>query len=59
MYKRQLIWKREFVTVISKTSIPGGFGDLHNISCTMLASKVYESYVLNWVSKEVKLEGNQ
>ena len=40
------IWKHESVTVIPKTSHPNDFGDLRNISCTMLASKIYESYVL-------------
>ena len=33
-----IIWKTEFVTVIPKTSILQTFGDLRNISCTMLAS---------------------
>ena len=53
------IWKHEFVTVIPKTSIPEGFGDLRNISCTMLASKVYKSYVLGWAMDEVKPKANQ
>ena len=53
------IWKKEFVTVIPKTSFPAGFSDLRNISCTMLASKIFESYVLNWASSEVKLKKNQ
>ena len=54
-----VIWKKEFVTVIPKTSIPRSFADLRNISCTMLASKVHESYVLGWASAEVKLKSNQ
>ena len=33
--------------------------DLRNISCVMLPSKIYESYVLNWVQTEVKLKANQ
>ena len=45
------IWKHESVTVIPKTSHPSDFGDLRNISCTMLASKVYESYVLGWAAR--------
>ena len=40
-----LIWKQEFVTVIPKCRNPGGMGDLRNISCTMLPSKIYESFV--------------
>ena len=42
-----LIWKQEFVTVIPKGRTPAGLGDLSNISCTMPASKIYESFVLN------------
>ena len=33
--------------------------DLRNISCTMLPSKIYESYILNWIQTEVKLKDNQ
>ena len=42
------VWKNEFVTVIPKCSMPTDVGQLRNISFTMLASKVYESYVLSW-----------
>ena len=42
-----LIWKQEFVTVIPKKTLPTEIDDLRNISCTMLPSKIYESYVLN------------
>ena len=52
-------WKKEFVTVIPKKSIPEGLGDLRNISCTLLASKMYESYVLDWLKSEVKMRSNQ
>ena len=34
-------------------------GDLRNISCTMLPSKIYESYILNWLQEEVSVKGNQ
>ena len=34
-------------------------GDLRNISCTMLPSKIYESFVLNWLSTEVHCKNNQ
>ena len=54
-----LIWKREFVTVIPKCRTPSSLGDLRNISCTMLPSKIYESYVLNWLSEEVTCKENQ
>ena len=53
------IWKLESVTVIPKVGHPSAFTDLRNISCTMLASKVYESYVLGWASEEVSLKPNQ
>ena len=54
-----LLWKKEHVTVIPKTSFPGLFADLRNISCTLLTSKIYESFVLNWASAQVKLKPNQ
>ena len=53
------VWKQEFVTVIPKCRSPASLGDLRNISCTMLPSKIYESYVLNWLSTEVQCKDNQ
>ena len=53
------LWKEEFVTIIPKTRTPSEIGHLRNISCTMLASKVYESYVLEWALAQVKLKSNQ
>ena len=53
------IWKKGSVTIIPKTRTPTEVGQLRNISCTMLASKVYESFVLCWALKEVKLKSNQ
>ena len=53
------IWKEEFVTIIPKTRTPTDISQLRNISCTMLASKVYESYVLTWALEQVKLKDNQ
>ena len=52
-------WKREFVTVIPKKQNPEAIGDLRNISCTLLASKVFESFVLDKLKTEVKLRPNQ
>ena len=52
-------WKREYVTVIPKNSSPQSLSDLRNISCTLLASKMYESYVLDWLKQEVHLRSNQ
>ena len=54
-----LCWKVEYVTVIPKTSNPSDLSGLRNISCTLLASKIYESYVLNWAALEVKVKSNQ
>ena len=48
-------WKKEFVTVIPKGKTPSNLNDLRNISCTLLASKMYESYILDWLKGEVKL----
>ena len=52
-------WKKEFVTIIPKKSNPESLADLRNISCTLLASKMYESYVLDWLKSEVSLRSNQ
>ena len=52
-------WKKEYVTVIPKCRAPVSVGDLRNISCTMLPSKIFESYVLNWLSTEVTCKTNQ
>lgn len=52
-------WKREFVTIIPKKSNQSSLGDLRNISCTMLAGKVFESFVLNMLKLQVKTRTNQ
>ena len=52
-------WRKEFITVIPKKPAPQELGDLRNISCTMSASKVFESFVLDSVKAEVKLRRNQ
>ena len=49
----------EYVTTIPKKSVPSGINDLRNISCTMLPSKIYESYILNWIQEEVSTKKNQ
>ena len=53
------IWKQEFVTVIPKCRNPAGVGDLRNISGTMLPSKIFESFILNWLATEVSCKNNQ
>ena len=52
-------WKKEFATIIPKKKQPESLGDLRNISCTLLASKIFESYVLDWLKEEVTLRSNQ
>ena len=54
-----LTWKEERVTVIPKCSIPQSMNDLRNISCTLLVSKMMESYVLEWLHSEVKISDRQ
>ena len=53
------IWKEEYVTVIPKKKYPTTLNYLRNISCTKLASKIYESYVLGWLADFVKVKKNQ
>ena len=53
------MWKQEFVTAIPKKTLPESANDLRNISCTMLPSKIMESYILNWAQSEVKVKQNQ
>lgn len=57
--KWPLLWKQEFVTPIPQKTLPSGFNDLCNISCTALFNKVYESFVLGWLSKQVGMRANQ
>ena len=54
-----LAWKQEFVTPIPKKSLPSTVNDLRNISCTALFSKVYESFVLGWLTEQVGMRSNQ
>ena len=54
-----LKWKEEFVTPIPKKSVPESMNDLRNISCTALFSKVYETFVLSWLSEQVGMRANQ
>ena len=43
----------------TEEKLPQTLSDLRNISCTLLASKIYESYVLDWLKLEVALRSNQ
>ena len=53
------VWKTEYVTPIPKKNIPEGPDDLRNISCTQLLSKVYESFILEWLGSQIKIRTNQ
>ena len=52
-------WKMEYVTPIPKKTAPETENDLRNISCTMMISKIYESFVLAWLTQQVGLRHNQ
>ena len=52
-------WASETVTVIPKTARPTHLGQLRNLSCTPLFSKVLEHFVLVKLKSEVKLSPSQ
>ena len=52
-------WKTEYVTAIPKKTHPASPDDLRNISCTRLFSKVYESFILQWLTQQVGIRNNQ
>lgn len=58
-YVWPISWKREYVTIIPKKTLPEDFADLRNISCTLHVSKIFERYVLKCVEEEIKLKDNQ
>ena len=53
------LWKTETVTIIPKNNSQSELGELRNLSCTPLYSKVLESFVLDRLKKEVKLSSQQ
>ena len=53
------LWKLEMVTVIPKNSCPASMGELRNLSCTPLYSKLLETFVLEELKKKVKLSDSQ
>ena len=52
-------WKIETVTAIPKNNSPTNFGELRNISCTNLFSKVLEHFVLQRLRREIGPRTNQ
>lgn len=53
------LWKKETVTVIPKVPRPSGLGELRNLSCTPLFSKVMEFFILKQLQMETKLRASQ
>ena len=48
-------WKKETVHLIPKSTTPGGFADLRNLSCTPFFNKLMELFVLKDLKSTVKL----
>ena len=51
-----IAWKRKYVSVIPKKSLPSSLSELRNISCTKFFSKVFEGYVLQLAMEEISLK---
>ena len=47
------------MNIIPKNSAPSSLGELRNLSCTPLFSKVLETFVLNRLKSEIKLDNKQ
>ena len=52
-------WKRETVTVFPKTQSASSFEECRNLSCTPLFSKVMESFLMDMIRSEVKVDESQ
>ena len=52
-------WKRETVTIIPKTTSPLTLGETRNLSCTPLFSKLLESFLLEKLRRDIKLNSTQ
>ena len=52
-------WKMETVHIIPKNNSPSNMGELRNLSCTPLFSKILESFILTKLKDEVKLSKKQ
>ena len=53
------LWKSESVTIIPKNNAPSGPGELRNLSCTPVFSKLLESFVLERLKGEISLSSRQ
>ena len=52
-------WKMETITVIPKSTTADTFGECRNLSCTPLFSKVMESFLMDRINAEVKIDYSQ
>ena len=52
-------WKLETVTVIPKGRDASSYGECRNLSCTPLFSKICESFLMDRILKEVKVDNSQ
>ena len=52
-------WKDETVTIIPKNNSPSSLSETRNISCTLLFSKQLESFLLEGLRRDVKLQSTQ
>ena len=52
-------WKMEEVTVIPKKTMPESLDQCRNISCTSIFSKLAETYMMEEIRQEIKLNENQ
>ena len=48
------IWKQEWVTPAPKVTHPKEIADLRKISCTSDYSKVYESFLKDWIMEDIQ-----
>ena len=53
------IWKEEEGSLIPKKTMPESFGELRNVSCTSIFSKLAETYLLDRLREETDLEETQ
>ena len=49
------LWRREYQTIIPKTTNPSSWSETRNLSCTNFMSKVLESFVVDSMKSEVEL----
>ena len=52
-------WQVETVTVVPRYSTASTFEEFSNLSCTLLFSKMMESYMIDQITKEVTIDLRQ